>query len=348
MGVSMKKLSWAKNFGKNLAKRMAVTVAAAALAVYALTGCGADSNSGRVQNMVSEDMAPADTGSGGSNAMPSAAGASYPMEEGEAATMESSAGEGSSLESNRKLIKTVDMDVETREFEAMMGALETQVQELGGYIENMETYNGSSYSDYTGSRWANLTIRIPKEKLGGFLKSVSEIGNVIRRSDSVEDVTLTYVDMASRRDALRVEQERLMSFLEKAESIEDIITIESRLSEVRYELESMESQLRTMDNQVDYSTVHLAVNEVRELTPVEEKSDLQRAADGFMDSIEDIVYGFKEFLIDFVSFIPHLVVWVVIITAAILLIKLHYRRSVARKAKKSEKDRTGRNEDANE
>mgnify|MGYP002226154573 CR=1 FL=1 len=85
-------------------------------------------------------------------------------------------------------------------------------------------------------------------------------------------MTLTYVDLQSHRDALQTEQERLLQLLEQAESIEDIITIEQRLSDVRYQLESMESQLRSYDNQVDYSTVYLYIDEVEVYTPVEEET----------------------------------------------------------------------------
>ena len=56
---------------------------------------------------------------------------------------------------------------------------------------------------------------------------------------------------------LETEQQRLLELLETAESLDDILTIESRLTEVQYELDSKESQLRTYDNQIDYSTVYL-------------------------------------------------------------------------------------------
>lgn len=62
-----------------------------------------------------------------------------------------------------------------------------------------------------------------------------------------------------------------MTYLEQAESIEEMMTIESRLSDIRYQLESMESQLRTYDSQIEYSTVSLYISEVVELTPVETK-----------------------------------------------------------------------------
>ncbi|MBE5883091.1 MAG: DUF4349 domain-containing protein [Lachnospiraceae bacterium] len=222
--------------------------------------------------------------------------------------------------SDRKLIKTVDMNVETQEFDTLLATIDSQVKALGGYIENMNTYNGSAYYSYREIRNANLTIRIPKNELDTFLNTVTGISNVIRRSDRVEDVTLAYVDMESHRDALRTEQTRLLELLERAESIEDIITIEQRLSQVRYQLESMESQLRTYDNQVDYSTVYLNIEEVEIYTPVEEETVWERISEGFMNNLRRIGDGFVEFGIGFVINLPYLVVWAVIITVFVLML----------------------------
>lgn len=85
---------------------------------------------------------------------------------------------------------------------------------------------------------------------------------------------------------LLTEQERLMTYLEQAESIEEMMTIESRLSDIRYQLESMESQLRTYDSQIEYSTVSLYISEVVELTPVEtkEQTTWERISEGFYEA----------------------------------------------------------------
>lgn len=228
--------------------------------------------------------------------------------------------------SERKLIKTVNMTVETQAFDSLLNTVESQVKVLGGYIESMNTYNGSTYNGYGGTRNADMTIRIPKNELDAFLETVSGVSNVIRRSDTVEDVTLTYVDLESHRDALRTEQERLLELLEQAESLEDIITIEERLSNVRYQLESMESQLRTFDNQVDYSTVYLDIEEVEIYTPVEEESAWEQISTGFMESIEDIGDGLADFGIWFVIHIPYMVVFCIFVAlfvgAILLFIKI--------------------------
>ena len=233
---------------------------------------------------------------------------------------------------DRKLIRTVNMTVETKEYDTLLSTLETEVQSRGGYIESMDSYNGSSYSSYRSTRHASLTLRIPKAQLDNFLALISDIGNVVRRSDNVEDVTLSYVDLESRRNALRTEQERLLELLEMAESVEDIITIEDRLSSVRYQLESMESRLRTMDNQVDYSTVYMDVSEVQELTLVKEQTAWERISYGFVDSLKDIGHGAVEFAIWFLVNIPYLVIWAIVITVVVILIRGIRRKRRAKKA----------------
>ena len=221
--------------------------------------------------------------------------------------------------SQRKLIKTVDLSLETKDYDGLMISLEKQIEELGGYIESLGAYNGSYYDGHN-NRSANITARIPADKLDGFVKQIGEEANVVDRNESVEDVTLQYVDLDSHARMLEEEQERLLELLSEAETIEDIITIESRLSEVKYQLESMKSQLRTYDNKVEYSTVHIYIDEVKELTPVVELSAGERIAEGFMDSIRDIAEGAKEFCIEFIIHIPYIIVWAVVIALLVFIV----------------------------
>lgn len=228
-------------------------------------------------------------------------------------------------DTRRKLIKNVNLEVETETFDELLSTVEDKTQRLGGYIEESYTYNGSNYYG-RGTRNASLTIRIPAEKLSEFLSAVSEISNVISRNESVTDVTLQYVDMDSHKKALQAEQNRLLELLEKAETIEDIISLESRLSEVRYQIESMESQLRAIDNQVSYSTVYLYIDEVTKLTPVKEQSAWEKISTGFVNSLYHVGNGFADFVIGFIIALPYLIVWAIIIAVIVLIIRWIIRR----------------------
>ena len=133
-------------------------------------------------------------------------------------------------ETNRKLIKTVNMTVETEDYDGLLNTLDKKIAELGGYTEYFSTQGNGS------NRYGSMTIRIPKEKLDTFLEMVEGVSNITYRQENVEDVTLDYVDVESRKKMLETEQQRLLELLETAESLDDILTIESRLTEVQYEL----------------------------------------------------------------------------------------------------------------
>ncbi|TCL59989.1 uncharacterized protein DUF4349 [Kineothrix alysoides] len=255
-----------------------------------------------------------------------------------------------SVASNRKLIKTVSMDVETEVFDELLPKVESKVSELGGYMENLNVYNGSSRYGQN-NRSASLTIRIPGGKLYNFVTAVSDISNVTSRSENTQDITLQYVDTESHKEALEVEQERLLELLEKAESMEDIIAIESRLSEVRYQLQSMESQLRTYDNLVDYSTVYLTISEVEVLTPSLQVSAWERISVGFISSMNSVGNGIKNFFIYLIIWLPYIVVWAIVIILAVLLIKHFFKRkynkssrSFLRRYKQKKEDTAEKNE----
>ena len=244
----------------------------------------------------------------------------------------------------RKLIRTVELNLETENYDALMEGLEQEIQRLGGYVEYKDAYHGNYNSRTNGyrNRHANVTARVPAEKLDEFTGKVAEIGNITYESESVEDVTLQYVDLSSHKKMLQTEQERLMELLENADTMEDIITIESRLSEVRYQIESMESQLRTFDNQVDYSTVHIYVEEVEHYTPQPEKSTLDRIKSGFSENVYRVTSGIKNAVIEFIIAIPILLVWIVVIVIAVCLVrgiwKKKQKRNMEKLAKKSNTD----------
>lgn len=222
---------------------------------------------------------------------------------------------------SRKLITTVNMSAETEDLSVTMSNIEKKVSELSGYIESSNIYNGTSYSGYQSSRSADLTIRIPAVNLDAFVESVEGSNNITNKSVNVEDITLSYVDTQSRKNALRTEEKRLLEILESAETVEDLVTIEDKLADVRYELESIESKLRSYDNQVNYSTVYLNVSEVARFTPVEKENAFARMGKGFMENLADVGSGIVEFFVWLVSHLPQILLLVIVIAIIVFIIK---------------------------
>ena len=241
-------------------------------------------------------------------------------------------------ETDRKLIRNVNLSLQTKEFDTVLENMSQKVKDLGGYIQDSSVWGSSS--DYSSSRSASYTLRIPSDKLDEFIDVVETLGNVTYKNESVDDVTLRYVDVESHKKALETEQERLLALLEKAENVEDIITIENRLSDVRYELENYESQIRLLDNQIDYSTVYVDVSEVSRVTDTGKQGFFEEVASRFSDSVYVVLMGLRGFAIGILGSLPILVVWGVILAVVVILL----RKFVFKKSKKNKKNTDQTNE----
>lgn len=217
-------------------------------------------------------------------------------------------GSGAELPQGRKFIITMNVDAETDDLDSALNRLNTALAEVSGYIQDQNIYNGSAY--YSGRRYrsASLTLRIPADSLDGFQADVASLANVTSSSRSSEDVTLQYVDTESRITALKTEQDRLMELLSQAETMADLLEIESRLTQVRSDLESYTSQLKVLENQVDYATMYLNLSEVTEYTPVAEKTRLQKIGEGFVKSLKDLGNGILDFGVWILVELPYLIV----------------------------------------
>ena len=244
---------------------------------------------------------------------------------------DSATGETAIDPQNQKLIRTVYMDAETEDMDTLLSQVQTRINELGGYVEAKEVYNGSAYNS-TRYRNANLTVRIPADRLNEFVDHVGQVSNITSSQETVDDVTLQYVAIESRIKALETEQQTLLDLLAKAETMEDLLTIESRLTEVRYELENINSQLRVYDNKINYATVHLDVSEVVEYTEPEPENGWQRMGNGFVKSVKGVGNGLKEFFIWLVTAIPYLLLIGVIGMGIFLIIWGSIRRGRKKRA----------------
>ena len=238
---------------------------------------------------------------------------------------------GSPGEAGRKLIRDVNMSVEARDFDGVLSQITDKVRELGGYVESSDV-SGVSVDSYGGSqqRHADIRARIPADRLDRFVETVESAGNVTSKQEQVTDVTLQYSDVQSRKKSMEIEQERLWALLEKAESLDAVVALEARLSEIRYELESYTSQLRLYDNQVDYSTVSINMREVKDLTPTAPDSIGTRIQKGFNRSLNNLGEAGTDLIVWIASNSPILLVLAVIIAAVVLFVRGLSRRMQGR------------------
>ena len=223
---------------------------------------------------------------------------------------------GSSVYQNAgaKLIRRAEMSIQTTQFDQAAGALQALVAECGGYFEQSSVYGGS-YRDANARRSGEYVVRIPAEKYNEFLSASGDLGYVTQLTETSDDVGEQYYDTESRLKTQRTKQERLLELLERAESMEDIISLENALSEVEYQIEQYTSTLNRYDALVSFSTFNIYLSEVSKVTEeVGETASLgSRMAAGFRASLDGLVDGGRELLV-WISY--HFILLAVLIAAA--------------------------------
>lgn len=226
-----------------------------------------------------------------------------------------------------KIIYTASVSIETTEFDKEVAALESQVQKIGGFVESSNVTGDTQYnSDGTTSivnRWAYYTVRIPCEQFEAFLHETEGFGNVISTSRDAQNVTSAYTDYEARLSSLNTQEERLLDMLSKSEDVETLIALEQRLSDVRYEIESIERSLRNYDMQIRYSTVELDLREVEVYTPTVpvRRTFGQKLSDSLSDGWTGFARGMQNVILGLASALPALVLLAVIVIVVIVLVK---------------------------
>ncbi|MDR3296359.1 MAG: DUF4349 domain-containing protein [Clostridiales Family XIII bacterium] len=227
---------------------------------------------------------------------------------------------------SEKIIYTADANIETTEFDAALEKTAAMIEKFGAFIES-SSVNGLGYADAyyggAGYRSANYRIRVPVKNFSAMTGSFPDLGNVIWQSSNAENITAQFIDTESRLNTYRTEESRLFLMLEQSTKIEDMILLEARLSEVRYEIERLTSSLRNWQNQVDYSTVNLNFTEVEKLTEqfALKRSYGQEIGDGLKASLRGVGAFFKSFLKIVIIALPVLVVLAVVVAVVFIVVK---------------------------
>lgn len=246
--------------------------------------------------------------------------------------MDAKAATGISLPQGRKWIITMSLSAETDDLNAALSAVSDRINAMNGYVESQSMSNGSTYSS-TRRRSASLTIRIPADHVDEFVENVAGLTNLTSSSRYVQDITLAYTDTEGRVKALKTEEARLLELMEQAENMSDLLEIEARLTDVRYELENYASQLRLYDNQVDYATVDLYLSEVTQYTPTEKITFWQRITDGLGDSIVGLGETILDSIAWFIINLPYLITLAILGWIAFRIIRRIRRKRAAKKQK---------------
>lgn len=290
-------------------KKVLCILLSALLITAALTGCSAaKSESAAADSAMSMNQSASTAAGGAAPSEPQAmkesesgwdSGSDYAAADTELAPAapagESELPSGNGLPANTKLIYTAEIDMETTKFDTAVSELQRLVSAAGGYFESSQLNNYSNY------RRAYYTIRVPAEQYFAFCEAVGTLCQVNNIYQSAEDISEAYYDTEARLVTQQTKLERLQELLANAENMEDIITIETAISETELMIENLTGTLRKYDSLVGYSTVRLSLNEVYELTEVEQPvigfgarlaAAFRSGANSFVDGLKDLALSF--------------------------------------------------------
>lgn len=299
-----------------------------------LAGCGGGAAGGEAAGTPASSAPSGDYGgNGGYWDMGTAGGEGYYPEEPDA-PMESENQSGSVYQNpGAKLIRRAELSIQTEQFDESREALNTLVASCEGYFENSSEYGGSR-RDVNASRRGEYVVRVPAEKYDLFLSGTGDLGYVTNKNENSEDIGERYYDTEARLKTQRTKQERLLALLEKAETMEDIITLESALSDVEYQIEQYSSELNRYDALVSFATFTISLSEVGKVTQeVGETASLgQRMAAGLQSSLRGLSQGFQNFLI----WLSYNLFLVVILAAVAVVAVIVGRRELRKRRKQNE------------
>lgn len=253
-----------------------------------------------------------------------------------------------------KIIYSSDVTVETTTFDETVGQVDGLVQKYGAWVES-SSVNGANYYQqshgYSSTRSANYTLRVPSAKFSEIMSSFSELGNIPYSHVYTENVTSQYYDTEAHLKAYQTQENRLLEMMEKAETVEDIITIEDRLTELRYRIESLQSSLNNWDRRVSYSSIYLTIQEVEEYTPEEvfNPNFWQKISIAFKNGIRAARQFLEDLVVFIVGALPVIVVLIPLVILVIWLVrKIAKRAKIKRENGKPEKEKEAEEENSHE
>ena len=201
-----------------------------------------------------------------------------------------------------KLVYHCNLEIETLDYPATMASVKATINKYGGIIQS-ESESDSGYNWYyenyrktSGTMHNYLEIRIPSKEYNNFLAELDGVGKVVSKSTSVDNISQQYYDTTAQIEALKIQEKNLLSMLEKCETIEDMITVEQRLSEVQYQLNNLQTTRRYMDMDVAYSYVNISISEVMEYRQESEPVKKNTFVDRLKNTLLSTGRGFLSFL----------------------------------------------------
>lgn len=230
----------------------------------------------------------------------------------------------------RKVIKNANVTIEVEKFDEAYSRLNSILLGIG-FIERSDINTDKIYvkSEVKLVKSGVIVVRVDKNEFDKVFNNVKGLGVTTRESSGTEDVTSKYLDVESRLRLLRYEEGRLEEYLKKLDDPDKIFKTQSRLTDIRHEIESFTVTLRKLNDLVDLSTITINMNEKRPIdeNPPAKKTYGERLLGNFLDSFKGVIVFCGELIIIVFQVLPILVVMGFFVFIAIIIYKKALKRN---------------------
>lgn len=239
-------------------------------------------------------------------------------------------GEGTENYVEQKIVYSVYTELQTKDLDAALKVLNENIQKYKGYVQSQNQYNNGSIYDKYQRRYVKMTIRIPSENLDAFLSGLENdnMYTLTLNKDS-KDYSESYYDKESRINNLKIQEARLLELLEKAADIKTMLDIEERLSNIRYQIETLTKEMNIINSLVNYSTITLNLTEVVKYDEIQDEPTtfLERIKEAVKESWKNFTDDSQDFVVGLIYAFPTLVTLSILIAIIVLIIKKKNKRN---------------------
>ena len=245
-----------------------------------------------------------------------------------------------------KLVYTASVELETKDFDAAVDQLNERLDEVGGIIQDENFYDDTPWEYYYGiyddsttrkvSGYKRLvtTVRVPTANLDAFLNDIGGIGHVTSSSSYVSNITQEYYSTKSYLESYQNQLDVLLGMYEQCETIDEMITVEQRISEVQAEINQLTTRISSYDRDVAYSTVTITMNEVTEYSDTpreqEEKSFGEKVVERVINSWHTMLDVLEHLLYFIIDIMWLLIIIGIILTLVIVINRKHKKKLMAK------------------
>ena len=231
-----------------------------------------------------------------------------------------------------KIIVTGSLRLETKSLDPVLENLNNKIAESGGYVQS-----SNISKNYSGNRYYTATVRIPCEKYNAFLDDVKSSANVLSYGYSTEDVTDSYYDYKTKLKTLEAEYDKVIEFYDRAETINELMSIEERLSNIQYQIDGLKLKINNYDLLTKYSTLEVSISETEILTNTSE-TFLSKVNNAFIEGWENLKLNVQDAIVFGVYHIWELLIALFGLIVAAISINVNNRKS-KKKTKEQKKDK---------